>query len=93
MELTQEQYDRVADAFPKPRGNVKVSNLDALNGILYVIEHGCAWRALPERFGRWHTIYMRMSRWSAGGVLDRVFERLRQEHIINIEAKGWAVPR
>ena len=65
--------------FPKPRGTVKVSNLQALNGILYVLEHGCKWRALPERFGNWHTVYMRMSRWAASGVLDRVFQRRRKQ--------------
>lgn len=40
MELTTEQHERIADAFPTQRGNVKVSNLDALNGILHVLEHG-----------------------------------------------------
>ena len=33
------------DVFPKVP---KVSNLQALNGILYVLEHGCKWRALPS---------------------------------------------
>ena len=88
MEITQEQYQLIADAFPKHRGNVKVSNRRALNGILYILEHGCKWRALPERFGNWHTIYMRMSRWSASGVLTRVFQRLQQEQLIDPEVLG-----
>ena len=88
MTITQEQYQLIADAFPKPRGTVKVSNRQALNGILYVLEHGCKWRALPERFGNWHTIYMRMSRWAASGVLDRVFQRLQQEQLIDPEVLG-----
>ena len=41
MEITQEQYQLIAETFPKPRGNVKVSNRQALNGILYILEHGC----------------------------------------------------
>ena len=40
MEITQEQYQLIADTFPKPRGNIKISNPDALNGILYILEHG-----------------------------------------------------
>ena len=88
MELTQEQYERIADAFPKQRGNVVVSNLDALNGILYVLEHGCKWRALPARFGKWHTIYKRMSRWSRTGVLEQVFQRLQAEQLIDPETLG-----
>ena len=90
MELTQEQYELVADSFPVQRGNVKISNLQTLNAILYVAEHGCKWRGLPERFGNWHTIYMRMNRWAKNGVLDRVFERLQQEQLIrvNVEVVG-----
>lgn len=87
MELAQEQYDLVADCFPKQRGNVKVSNLDALNGILYVAEQGCKWRALPQRFGNWHTIYTRMNRWAKNGVLDRVFRRLQQQRLIQIKVE------
>ena len=93
MTITQEQYQLIADAFPKPRGTVKVSNLQALNGILYVLEHGCKWRALPERFGNWHTVYMRMSRWAASGVLDRVFQRLQQEQLIDLEVLAWTARR
>ena len=88
MKITQEQYQLIADTFPKQRGNVKVSNRQALNGILYILEHGCKWRALPEEFGNWHTIYMRMSRWSHSGVLDRVFQRLQQEQLIDPEVLG-----
>ena len=63
MELTPEQYERIADAFPKQRGNVTVSNPDALNGILHILEQGCKWRALPSRYGKWSTVYRRMNRW------------------------------
>ena len=88
MGITPEQYERIADAFPKQRGNVKVSNLDALNGILHVLEQGCKWRALPARFGPWHTIYMRFSRWAHSGVLTEVFERLQAEQLIDLEVVG-----
>lgn len=74
MELTQSQYDLIQDSLPRQRGNVSLSNLQILNAILYVAEHGCKWRGQPERFGRWHTVYTRMSRWSRSGVLDRAYE-------------------
>ena len=88
MELTQEQYERIADCLPVQRGNVKLSNLEVLNAILYVAENGCKWRRLPERFGNWHTVYTRMSRWAKKGVLDRVFARLQQEQIITIKVEA-----
>ena len=85
MKLTQEQYERIEKYLPKQRGNVKIDNLQFLNAILYVAENGCKWRALPKEYGKWHTIYMRMNRWSKKGVLDRVFAALQAEGIINID--------
>ena len=82
MELTEAQYERIAPLLPVQRGNVRISNLQVLNAILYVAEHGCKWRGLPPRFGRWHTVYTRMNRWSKNGVLDRVFEHLQREQLI-----------
>ncbi|MCU1260188.1 MAG: putative transposase [Bryobacterales bacterium] len=73
------------------RGNVSLTNLQMLNAILYVAEHGCKWRGLPKGFGRWHTIYMRMNRWAKNGVLDRVFEQLQLEQIVRIRIEAFSL--
>ena len=39
MELTEAQYERIAPVLPVQRGNVRISNLQVLNAILYVAEH------------------------------------------------------
>ena len=78
MELTESQFQRIADCLPRQRGNVDITNLQLLNALLYVVENGCKWRSLPKHFGNWHTIYTRMNRWSKAGVLDRVFARLQR---------------
>jgi transposase len=88
MELTEAQYEQIKDALPVQRGNVSLSNLQVLNAVLYVAEQGCKWRGLPKRFGRWHTVYMRMSRWSKAGVLDRVFEKLQVQQIVRIKLEA-----
>jgi transposase len=84
MELSQQQFDRIADCLPRQRGNVSLTNLQLLNALLYVVEHGCKWRGLPKHFGNWHTIYTRMSRWSKSGVLTKVFEHLQKEQLLRI---------
>ena len=56
MQITHEQYKRIEDCFPRQRGNVRFDNLQVLNAILYVAEHGCKWRGLPKDFGCWHSI-------------------------------------
>jgi transposase len=91
MEITEEQYARIKDNLPVQRGNVSLTNLQVLNAILYVAEQGCKWRGLPKRFGRWHTIYMRMSRWAKNGVLDRVFEQLQLEQIVRVRIEAFSI--
>ena len=91
MEITEEQYQRIAPHFPVQRGNVSIPNLRVLNAILYVNEHGCKWRGLPERFGNWHTVYTRMNRWSKSGVLDRVFAALQEEGVIRVNVEVMAL--
>ena len=91
MEITEEQYARIKDSLPVQRGNVSLTNLQVLNAILYVAEQGCKWRGLPKRFGRWHTIYMRMNRWAKNGVMDRVFEQLQLEQIVRIKIEALSI--
>ena len=88
MEITEAQYQLIAPILPVQRGNVSLPNLQVLNAILYVAEQGCKWRGLPPRFGNWHTVYMRMNRWSKNGVLDRVFEYLQREQIVRIKLEA-----
>ena len=88
MEITKEQYDLIEKYLPRQRGNVSMSNLQLINAILYVTENGCKWRALPKSYGNWHTIYVRMNRWSKNGVLQRVFEALQVENIIRIKVEA-----
>jgi transposase len=91
MEITPEQYEKIKDSLPLQRGNVRLTNLQILNAILYVAEQGCKWRGLPRRFGNWHTIYVRMNRWAKNGVLERVFERLQSEQIVRIRIEAFAL--
>ena len=88
MEITEAQFAQIEECLPVQRGNVSLSNLQVLNAILYVAEHGCKWRGLPKRFGNWHTIYTRMNRWSKSGVLDRVFEQLQRSQVVRIRIEA-----
>src|SRR5207302_11184139 len=88
MEITLQQYQRIADCLPRQRGNVSLHNLQVVNAILYVAEHGCKWRGLPKRFGNWHTIYTRMNRWAKAGVLDRMFEELQRSQVVRIKIEA-----
>jgi transposase len=88
VEIAEEQFRRIESALPRQRGNVRVTNLQFLNALLFVAEQGCKWRGLPKRFGPWHTVYTRMNRWSKSGVLDQVFELLQREQIVRIKIEA-----
>ena len=70
---------------------MSLSNLQLLNVLLYVAEHGRKWRGLPTQFGNWHAIYTRMNRWSEVGVMDRVFEKPQLEQIVRIKIEAIAL--
>jgi transposase len=90
MQLSEEQFELIEHLLPKQRGNVRLSNLQVLNGILFVAVNGCTWRGLPEQYGRWHTVYTRFNRWAKAGVIDRIFEELQVLNLlrVKIEAVG-----
>lgn len=88
MQLTEEQFKQIEDLLPRQRGNVRLDNRLLLNAVLYVAANGCKWRALPERYGKWNTVYTRMMRWSRAGVLDRVFERLQRQRLMRVRIEA-----
>ena len=46
---------------------------------MYRYRAGMPWRDLPERFGDFRVVHMRLGRWSKTGVWQRVFEVLAEE--------------
>jgi hypothetical protein len=38
MEITGEQYEKIKDSLPIQRGNVRLSNLQVLNALLFMAE-------------------------------------------------------
>ena len=79
MKLNENQYLRIEKLLPTQRGNVKINNRHLLSALIYRCENGCAWRALPESFGSWHVIYVRLNRWAKSGVLEQVYAALTAE--------------
>ena len=88
MELTESQYQRIADCLPRQRSNVRMTNLRRLTALLYVTEQGFKGRGVPKHCGNGHTLYTRMNRGSKAGVVDRIFTRLQQEQILAVRMEG-----
>ena len=85
MKIEKEEYEKIAECFPKQRKPAKISNLEVLNAVLYLVENGCKWRGLPKEYGDWLVIYVRVNRWAKKGVLQAVFLKLQQMGVIQIK--------
>ena len=87
MKISKKQFEKIKKLMPIERKPAKISNQQFLNALLYVVENGCKWRALPPNFGKWHTIYMKFNRWSKNGTIQRIFEELQSQNIIDVQSK------
>src|SRR6185369_1627454 len=48
-----------------------------IDAVIFVLKTGAAWRDLPERYGRWKTVYNRFANWSKAGHFRQIFEALK----------------
>ena len=53
--------------------------------MLYIIENGCKWRALPKKYGNWQTVHMKFSRWSKNGMITKILEAMKKQKLLNEE--------
>ena len=77
---TDEQWALLAPVLPaaKPGGRPRAVDLrEVLQGILYVLRSGCAWRLLPHELPPWQTVYKYFRRWMQDGTWDRIQEAVR----------------
>ena len=79
-DLTNEQWERIEPLLPKSktkRGRPAQDHRQLLNGMIWVLRTGAPWRDMPERYGKWTTIYSRFQRWRRAGIWDKMFAELQ----------------
>lgn len=90
-ELTDEGWERIEPLLPaQHRGGKWADHRTVLNGMFWVLNSGAQWRDMPERYGKWETVYGRFRRWTREGLFDRILERLH----IALDEEGridWSV--
>jgi transposase len=72
-EITDEEWEHIKHYIPEEqgagsRGRPSKDSRTMLNGILWILRSGAAWRDLPERYGPWQTVYKRFVKWSEAGI-------------------------
>jgi len=79
-DLTDAQWDELAPLVPapKPGGHPRTVDMrEVINGILYVLRSGCAWRMMPHDLPPWGTAWGYFRRWRNDGTWERIHDALR----------------
>jgi len=86
-ELSDEAWDVIADLFTPThnRGRPRSSDRLMLDGVLWLLCSGAAWRDMPERFGPWRTVYHRFRDWRIRGI----FDQLNDQGLIDLQT--WMI--
>ena len=77
-DLTDEQWNRIAEYFPS-RNKSKYHKRNLVEAIMYVVQTGCQWRALPHDYPPYSTVYNFYSRAKQKGIWEKVMRFLVKE--------------
>ena len=74
-DLTEEGWMMIEPLLPTERGRwgrPAHDNRKYVNGMLWVLRTGAPWRDMPEKYGKWNSVYRRHLRWRDLGVWETV---------------------
>jgi putative transposase len=75
----------------KPGGRHRDVDLrEIVNGVMYILRGGCAWRMMPHEFGPWSTVYDYFRKWRLSGLWEHLNALLREK--VRIKAGRNATP-
>lgn len=78
--MSDEHWERVKGLLPGKEGDPGVTAADNrlfVDAVLWIGKTGAQWRDLPERFGKWNSVWKRFDRWARKGVWQRIFRELQ----------------
>jgi len=78
-DLTDEEWSLVGPLIPpaKRGGRRRSVNIrEVVNGLLYILSTGCAWRYAPKDFPPKSTLFEYFDLWTYQGVIDRIHHAL-----------------
>jgi putative transposase len=77
-DLTDAQWEKIAGYFPMGnKGEVHKRSL--VEAVLYLVDNGCKWRALPHDFPKWSTVKSFYYRAVENGTWEKVMQFLVKE--------------
>lgn len=80
-EISDEAYARIEPMLSGKAGHPGRNaddNRAFINAVVWIARTGAAWADLPERFGKYDTVYQRFNRWAKKGQWQAIFEALQE---------------
>ena len=80
-EISDENWQRIKDLLPGKEGDpgrTAEDNRRFINAVLWIARTGAPWPDLPERFGKYDSVFQRFNRWSKNGTWQHIFEHLQE---------------
>ncbi|MEU7731191.1 IS5 family transposase [Streptomyces sp. NPDC040724] len=79
-ELSDLEWEALSALLPRSSsGRPRLDDRRVLNGIVWKLRTGSAWRDVPERYGPWRTLYTRFRRWALDGTFTRMLAAVQAE--------------
>ena len=78
-ELTIEQYELLSSLLPPATATGRprtVNMMLVIQGILYILVSGCAWRLIPNEYPPYSTVYYYFRKWRTDGSWKHIHDRL-----------------
>lgn len=81
-DLTDAEWQLIEPLLPAPSSIGHPRNVelrDVVEAIFYLQREGCTWRALPDDFPAWQTVYGYLRLWQQLGIWQQVHDALRMQ--------------
>lgn len=70
------------------RGRPPKQHRQIFEAVFWISSCDVPWRSLPERFGKWNTVYRQFKRWSEGDLWGRVLKELEDNPEVMEASQG-----
>jgi transposase len=92
--LTDDQWNQIKDLLPGKEGDpgrTAEDNRLFVDAVLFVAKTGIPWRDLPERFGKWNSVWKRFDRWCDRGVWEALAEQLGEPDLVELQLDSTSI--
>jgi transposase len=82
--IRDEDWGRIKDLLPGRAGQRGVTAKDNrlfIGAVLWVAKTGAPWRDLPERFGKWNSVWGRFDRWARKNIWRKLFGQFQDDDL------------